>query len=129
MQQPALARSAPIAVAVVLLVAGALQFSAWKARHLACCREEPGHGRTVSAETGTAWIHGLRLGVHCSCCCAALMASLLVIGVMDLRAMAIVAVAITVERFAPVGRRVAPVVGAVVIAAGLVLLARAAGLE
>jgi Predicted metal-binding integral membrane protein (DUF2182) len=34
MQQPALARAVPIAVGVVVLVAGALQFSAWKARHL-----------------------------------------------------------------------------------------------
>jgi predicted metal-binding membrane protein len=42
MQQPAVARAAPIAVGVVVLVAGALQFSSWKARHLACCREAPG---------------------------------------------------------------------------------------
>ena len=34
MQQPALARAVPIAVGVVVLLAGALQFSAWKARHL-----------------------------------------------------------------------------------------------
>ena len=42
MQQPVLARAVPIAVGVVVLIAGALQFSAWKARHLACCREDPG---------------------------------------------------------------------------------------
>ena len=42
MQQPALARAVPIAVGVVVLIAGALQFTAWKARHLACCREAPG---------------------------------------------------------------------------------------
>ena len=39
MQQPALARVVPIAIGVVVLIAGALQFTAWKARHLACCRE------------------------------------------------------------------------------------------
>jgi predicted metal-binding membrane protein len=36
MHQPALARAVPIAVGGVVLIAGALQFTAWKARHLAC---------------------------------------------------------------------------------------------
>jgi predicted metal-binding membrane protein len=44
MQLPALARTVPIAVGVVVLIAGARQFTAWKAHHLACCREAPGHG-------------------------------------------------------------------------------------
>src|SRR5215470_16019512 len=35
MQQPVLARAVPIAVGVVVLIAGALQLTAWKARHLA----------------------------------------------------------------------------------------------
>ena len=47
MQQPALARAVPIAVGVVVLIAGALQFTAWKAHHLACCREAPGRDRTL----------------------------------------------------------------------------------
>jgi predicted metal-binding membrane protein len=128
MQQPALARAVPIAVGVVVLIAGALQFSAWKARHLACCRDAPEQARTLPADAGTAWRYGLRLGLHCSFCCAGLMAILLVIGVMDLRAMAVVAVAITVEHLAPAGERVARVIGAVVVGAGLFLIARAAGL-
>jgi predicted metal-binding membrane protein len=56
------------------------------------------------------------------------MAILLVIGIMDLRAMAVVAAVITVERLAPAGERVARVIGAVVVGAGLFLIARAAGL-
>ncbi len=72
MQQPALARAVPIAVGVVVLIAGSLQFTAWKARHLACCREAPGRGRTLAADAGTAWRHGLRLGLHCSSCCSGL---------------------------------------------------------
>jgi len=56
------------------------------------------------------------------------MAILLVIGVMDLRAMAAATAAITVERLAPAGEHVARAVGAVVIGAGLFLIARAAGL-
>src|SRR5262245_41369934 len=128
MRQPALARAVPIAVVVVVLIAGSFQLTAWKARHLACCRESPGRGHTLPADAGTAWRHGLRLGLHCSHCCAGLMAIVLVIGVMDLRAMAVVAAAITVERLAPAGERVARAIGAVVIGSGLLLIARAAGL-
>jgi len=124
----ALARAVPIAVGVVVLMAGSLQLTAWKARHLAFCREAPGRGRTLPADAGTAWRHGLRLGLHCSHCCVGLMAILLVIGVMDLRAMAVVAAAITVERLAPAGERVARAIGVVVVGAGLFLIARAAGL-
>ncbi len=128
MQHPALARAVPIAIGVIVLIAGALQLSAWKARHIACCRETPGPGRTLPADAGTAWRHGLHLGLHCSRCCGGLIAILLVVGVMDLRAMAVVAAAITVERLAPAGERVARAIGAVVIAAGLFLIAQAAGL-
>jgi predicted metal-binding membrane protein len=128
MQQPTLARAVPIAVGVVVLIAGALQFSAWKARHLACCREAPGRGRTLPADAVTAWRHGLRLGRHCSFCCASLMAIVLVIGVMNLHAMAVVAAAITVERLAPAAEHTARAVGALVIGAGLFLTARATGL-
>src|SRR6266849_4004749 len=128
MQQPALARAVPIAVGVIALIAGSLQFTAWKAHHLACCREAPGRGRTLPADAGTAWQHGLRLGLHCSQCCAGLISILLVIGVMDLRAMAVVAAAITVERLASAGERVTQAIGAVVVGAGVFLIARTAGL-
>ena len=128
MQLPELARAVPIAVGVVVLIAGALQFSAWKAHHLAYCRGSTGRGCALLPDAGTAWRHGLRLGLHCGYCCAGLMAVLMVIGVMDLRAMAIVMAAITVERLAPYGERVARAIGAVVVAAGLFLIARAAGL-
>ena len=128
MQQPVLARAVPMAVGVVVVIAGSFQLTAWKARHLACCRETPGRGRKLPADAGTAWRHGIRLGLHCGYCCAGLMAILLVIGVMDLRAMAVVAAAITVERLAPAGEVVARALGAVVVGAGLFLIARAVGL-
>jgi predicted metal-binding membrane protein len=125
MRQPALARAVPIAVGVVVLVAGFLQLTAWKTRHLACCRAAPARGRTLPADAGTAWRYGLRLGLHCSHCCAGLMVILLGLGVMDLRAMAVVAAAISVERLAPAGERIARAIGAVVAGAGLFLIARA----
>ena len=128
MQLPALARAVPIAVGMVVLIAGALQFTAWKAHELACCREAPGCSRSLPADAGTAWRQGLRLGLHCGHCCFGLTAALLGLGVMDLRAMAVVAAAITVERLAPAGKRVARAIGAVVVGAGLFLIGRAAGL-
>jgi predicted metal-binding membrane protein len=128
MQLSELARAVPIAVGAVVLIAGVLQFTAWKAHHLAWCREAPRHAPAPPAGAGTAWRYGLRLGLHCSHCCAGLMAVLLVIGVMELRAMAVVGAAITIERLAPAGERVARVTGAVAVGAGLILIVRAAGL-
>jgi predicted metal-binding membrane protein len=127
MRQPAVARGVPIAAGLVVLAAGFLQLTGWKTRHLLCCRDAPGRGRTLPADAGTAWRHGLHLGLHCSQCCAGLMAILLVTGVMDLRAMAVVGAAVTVERLAPAGERVAKAVGAAAVAGGLLLIARAAG--
>lgn len=66
MRQPALARCVPITVGLVVLIAGSLQFTAWKARHLACCREA---GCGLPADAGSALRHGLRFGLHCSQCC------------------------------------------------------------
>ena len=56
------------------------------------------------------------------------MTILLVIGVMDLRAMAVVTAAITAERLAPAGEQVARAIGVVVIGVGFFLIARATGL-
>jgi predicted metal-binding membrane protein len=127
MQQPGLARAFPIAVGVVVLIAGALQFTAWKTRQLACCREAGVRGRTIAADAPTALRHGVRLGLRCAPCCANLMAILLVIGMMDLRAMAAVTAAITAERLAPAAERVARVIGLVVIGLAVLLIAQAAG--
>jgi predicted metal-binding membrane protein len=138
MQQPALARAVPIAAGAVVLIAGALQFTAWKAHHLACCREALGNSGThteflhstigcLPLNYSTAWRHGVRLGVHCICCSAGPTAILLVIGIMDLSAMAVVTAAITIERLAPDGDRIARAIGTIAVSAGLFLIARAAG--
>ncbi|MES1164980.1 MAG: DUF2182 domain-containing protein [Verrucomicrobiota bacterium] len=128
MRLPPVARAVPAAVGVVLLAAGALQLTPWKARQLACCRGESPARRSLPARAGAAWTHGARLGLQCARCCLALTAVLLVVGVMDLRAMIAVAAAVTLERLAPAGERFARAIGAVVVGAGVLLLARAAGL-
>jgi predicted metal-binding membrane protein len=128
MQLPSLSRAVPLAAAVVILIAGAFQFTSWKRNHLACCRDTPGRRYKLQREGGAAWRQGVRLGVSCCYCCAGLMTILLVLGVMDLRTMAFVTAAITAERLAPAGERVARAIGVVVIGIGIFLVAQAAGL-
>jgi len=128
MRQPALGRAVPVAAGVVVLVAGAIQLTTWKANRLACCREANVHGSAMTPASGTALRHGLRLGLDCGYCCAGLTVVLLVIGVMDLGAMAAVTAAISAERLVPAGERVARAVGYLVVGEGLLLIARAAGL-
>ena len=117
-----LARAVPIGVGLAVMIAGALQFTAWKAHHLACCRAARPRHPGFPADAGSAWRYGMRLGLHCSYCCAGLTAILLVVGVMEVRAMVVVTSAITLERFAPAGERVARAIGAVALAAGVCLL-------
>jgi predicted metal-binding membrane protein len=128
MRFPLLARAVPSGSGVIIVIAGALQFTRWKAHHLAGCREGTACGHAVEAHYGSAFRHGLSLGLHCSYCCASLTAILIALGVMDLRSMILVTGAITAERLAPAGQRVARAVGAVAVAAGVLLIARAVGL-
>jgi len=115
MEQPVVARAVPIAVGLVVLIAGALQFTKWKAHHLTCCREAPGRDCVLSTHPGAAWRLGLRFGLHCGLSCANLTAILLVVAVMDLRTMAAITAAITAERLAPAGEHVARATGFVVV--------------
>jgi predicted metal-binding membrane protein len=59
-------------------------------------------------------------------CCFGLTVILLVVGAMDLRAMAVVTAAISAERLMPAGQRTAHVIGVIAIIAGVSLIARAA---
>jgi predicted metal-binding membrane protein len=120
MRMPALSRAIPFATGIVVLAAGLLQFTRWKARALAGCRE-PRACCTAPIQV-SAWRHGLRMGVRCVRCCLGPTAVLLVVGVMDWRAMAVVTAAIACERLAPRGEHVAKAVGAVTAAAGWYLL-------
>jgi len=117
MRSPNLARSAPIATAAVLLLAGLVQLTPWKARHLACCR-----AITFSFSPGVrgAWNDGIRLGIHCVLCCSGLIVVLLVLGVMNLAVMLVVSAAITIERLAPRPTIVARAIGVAVVIAGAI---------
>lgn len=121
----AVAQWLPVAAGVVLLVAGGVQLTSWKARRLALCREESGCGCPPVPGALGAWRHGLRLGVQCSLCCGGLMVALLAMGMTDLIAMAAVTIAISGERLAPVPLRVARVAGVAIVMAGVLTIARA----
>jgi predicted metal-binding membrane protein len=125
MHQPLLSRAVPVMVGIVVIAGGAIQLTSWKARRLACCRETLSCGRSPGATPAGAWRHGLRLGRQCIACCANLMVIPLAVGMMDLSAMAAVALAVTVERVAPASDRFARAIGAVVIGTGLLLILRA----
>ena len=124
---PPLARASPLAAGLLVLLAGAIQCSGWKARRLARWRAA-GEREAPPAEARAAWHYGLRLGLRCAGGCANLMAVLLALGIMDLRAMAGVAAAVTLERLGPAGATTARAIGALVIGLGAVLLAQAARL-
>lgn len=119
------ARVMPIAAGAVVLLAGALQCSEWKARHLGSCRAWRSPVGASPASTIAAWRHGLRLGVHCGCSCAPLMMVGLVLGVMNATVMSILIVAVTAERLAPEGERIAHVSGKVAMGVGVLLMVRA----
>jgi predicted metal-binding membrane protein len=127
-----LTRAVPVASALLVSAAGALQLTRWKAQHLAVCRSSccrPSGRRGASLPDVLAGFrHGLRLGLHCSQCCAGLTAVLLLTGLMDVPVMAAVTAGITLERLLPGGERVARMIGIAVTAAGLLLSARAVGL-
>ena len=127
MRWPAVARSVPIATGVVLLLAGCVQLSAWKARQLGRCRDAPTCNQLVPAGALSAWRYGLHLGAHCFLCCCGFMMALLLIGIMNLVVMALVTAAITVERLLPRPQHVVRVAGIGIIAAGALVIARALG--
>ena len=121
MRWEGVARAVPFAAGTLLVLAGWVQLTPWKARVLGECRNAP-RCEAVSPRARSAWRHGVRLGVVCALCCAGFTTTLLVLGVMDLRVMALLAAAITLERLAPWPVRLARVWGGLGIGAGLLVL-------
>jgi predicted metal-binding membrane protein len=117
-------RSDRVAVAVgavVLVSAGAYQFTPLKERCLAVCRSPLRILMHVGAYRGPLrHVHaGVYHGVYCVGCCWALMVALLALGVMDLRWMVGFAVAVTLEKLWSHGERAAYAIGLGLIVLGL----------
>ena len=122
-----LAQFVTVAGAVVLLLTGCFQLTAWKAHQLDCCREAPDTEQPHPSGLGGAWRYGLRLGLHCCLCCSGFMLILLVTGMTNLASMALVAAAITLERLAPKPLLVARTLGILLLFAGALGIARSLG--
>ena len=124
MVNDSISRAAPLAFGVVALLAGLNQFAPWKSRQLGCCRAAaPATPRALDS-TG-AWKFGLRLAGHCIPCCLGFMLILIILGAMDLTAMLLLTIAITLERLMANPVRVARASGAVIVLAALFIIARA----
>ncbi|WP_232073003.1 DUF2182 domain-containing protein [Variovorax sp. RA8] len=108
---------------VLLLVAGAYQFSPLKRICLANCRTPMGFliGEWRDGASG-AFVMGLRHGLFCLGCCWALMALLFVGGVMNLAWVAALSIAVAIEKLMPQGQRLAALLGLGLIAAGVLRL-------
>src|SRR6266496_1173826 len=101
MHSPTLARAVPFLSAMALLLAAGFQFTSWKSRSLCLCRGESLQNSLDSPSCRAAWSHGIHLGLNGALCCTGLMLALLVVGVMNVPAMAAITLGITFERLAP----------------------------
>ena len=110
---------APWVVSIVILCVGAIQCSRWKARRLARCRPARVSALSRPSTAIMACLQGARFGVDCALSCAGPMAVLWVVGLMDIPMMLIITAAITAERVAPAGVRVARFTGLVALTVGL----------
>ncbi len=145
MQSGSVARLLPVGAGMALVLAGFVQVSPWKGRQLARCQLESHSAGTAPAQSPPedccaplvreppaapapsvldAGRDGVRLGLRCVFCCSGLMVALLALGAMDLRAMAAIGAAITTERLLPWPRQVARAAGGLLLALGVIALAR-----
>jgi predicted metal-binding membrane protein len=114
-----------VAVAAILLLAGVYQFTPLKSTCLRACR-------TPADFLLTHWHRGLtgqlRLGIehglYCLGCCWALMALFVGVGAMSLVWAVGIALVVLVEKVGPRGVAFGRVAGALLIAAGVIVLAR-----
>ncbi|HEV2321331.1 MAG TPA: DUF2182 domain-containing protein [Gammaproteobacteria bacterium] len=116
------ARSVPALTGIAVVFLGVFQMTEWKLGQLEHCRSQAPCGTGAVGERN-AWRHGAHLGLCCLRCNANLMTVQLVAGVMDLRLMALLTLAVSAERLAPAPRAVARAVGVVIVAVGVALFA------
>jgi predicted metal-binding membrane protein len=105
---------------LLLMLAGAYQFSALKEACLTQCRAPLAFFMTHWAEGPLR--NGLRLGAVCLGCCWALMLLAFVGGVMNLAFMAVAMVLMALEKLPEIGRHVTGPLGLVLIASGAATL-------
>src|SRR5262249_25395330 len=122
---PMMEAATPVLGAVILVAAGAYQWTSLKQACLAHCRSPveylTDHFRP--GWRGALWM-GVQHGLHCVGCCWVLMGLLFVGGVMQLAWVAAIAIFVLVEKVAPFGAQLARVGGAVLVLTGVGMLWR-----
>lgn len=126
---PAMAAESPLLGGGLLIVAGVVQWTPLKRACLTACRSPLSFLMTRWREgRGGAFVMGLHHGLYCLGCCWALMALLFVAGVMNLVWVAVIAVAVLVEKAVPRGDLVGRAIGVLLVVAGVwSILVRAGG--
>jgi predicted metal-binding membrane protein len=118
-------RLLPTLAGAVLVAVGALQFTPRKIRCLRVCRTPRAaiRGMDPLGSFATSSRTGLGHGWHCLGCCWALMVVLLVVGVMNLAWMVVISAVFLVDKHWARGEGLSQVVGAGLVALGLVVVA------
>jgi predicted metal-binding membrane protein len=114
----------PTLAGVILVVAGGYQFTRWKAVCLKHCRTPMSFLMTHNFGGGatSAFKAGLNHGAFCLGCCWALMAVLVVVGLMNLVWMAAIAIVFLLEKNWKHGVALTKIVGAGLIGLGLAVI-------
>jgi len=120
-----------IAAGGVLVIAGGYQFTAWKQACLRACRTPLTFLATHDFGNGLrgTFRAGVSHGLYCLGCCWALMAVLLVVGLMNLIWMAAIAIAFLAEKNWRHGVTLTKFVGIAVVVLGLAILVHPALLD
>ena len=120
---PAMVGTSPMLGGVLLISAGLFQFTSLKRACLSHCRSPLGFvmGHWRAGRVGALRM-GLEHGFYCVGCCWILMALLFVAGVMNLIWVAAISLFVLAEKVLPRGELVGRLGGAVLLAAGLVML-------
>jgi predicted metal-binding membrane protein len=121
---PMMAITSSVFAGLLLVAAGAYQFTPWKSACLQHCRS-PAEFLVKHRRTGRLGplMMGLRHGVYCIGCCWALMALLFMFGVMNLLWAAVLAIFVLVEKLAPAGVLLGRIGAALMVCAGVALIA------
>jgi predicted metal-binding membrane protein len=122
---PMMSTASTVAGSIILIAAGAYQWTPLKNRCLSHCQSPLQfifqHGGFRSDVLGSLQL-GTRHGVYCVGCCWAIMALLFVVGVMNVLWIAVIAIVVLAEKLFPAGRFVSRIAGAGFVLAGLWLL-------
>jgi predicted metal-binding membrane protein len=121
----AMANTSTVVGGLLFVAAGSYQWTRLKDVCLTQCQKPFAflmrHGGFRRDAPGSLML-GVRHGAYCVGCCSALMALLLVGGVMNVRWIVLLALLILLEKVAPFGRQIALLAGMVLIAGGVWLL-------